>query len=470
MNRSTALAALLTVAAAGPLRAQSEIPPPIPLVVQPAAAPTPALKYRLLPEVRDTKPGNAAQFYYRAFSPEWYGMLRDNKLSTKLYEVSAAPLKDVPRDEVGFIDNWSMLKEVDRAARLQSCDWDLTERLREEGIGMLLPDVQSMRFFAVLLKVRAKLELLDGRHGKAAYTLQTGLKMGRDVADGPLLIQYLVGAAVCATMLDEIDEFIQTPGAPNLYWALTDLPRPLLPLRKALQGERLTIDTYFPGYRELLANPKAAPSSPQQVEEHLDKLLPFLDQFKNGRVLSLMVVMREYPGAKKFLLARGRTAEQVEALPAGQAVLLYQIARYDEMYDEIYKYTTLPDWEARPGLLAAEKKLKELAEEAGGPDRSLATILLPAVAKVFNAHTRIDRKVAALRCVEAVRLYAAAHDGRLPAKLEDIREVPVPTDPQTGKPFAYEVKDGEAYLTGVAPEGENANAGNYLRYEISIKK
>jgi hypothetical protein len=470
MNRPTVLAALLTIAAAGPLRAQTEIPPPIKLVVQPAAAPVPALKYRLLPEVRDTKPGNAAQFYYRAFSPEWSGMLRDNKLSTKLYEASAAPFKDLPRNEVGFVANWAMLKEVDRAARLQHCDWDLTERLREEGIGMLLPDVQSMRFFAVLLKVRAKLELLDGRHDKAAYTLQTGLKMGRDVADGPILIQSLVGTAVCGVMLDEIDEFLQTPGAPNLYWALTDLPRPLLPLRKPLQGERLTIDTYFPGYRELLANPKAAPSSPQQVEEHLDKLWPLLDQFKNGRALFLTIVMREYPEAKKFLMARGRTAEQVEALPTVQAVLLYQIARYDEMYDEVYKYTTLPYWEARPGLLAVEKKLKELAEEEGGPDRSLTSILLPAVAKVFNAHARIDRKVAALRCVEAVRLYAAAHDGQLPARLDDIKEVPVPIDPQTGKQFVYEVKDNKAYLTGVTPGDETVHAGNYLCYEVTIKK
>src|SRR5262249_32537762 len=158
-------------------------------------------KYRLLPELRDTKPGNAAQLYYRAFSPDWSGVLRDNKLSTKLYEVANAPYKDVPRNEVGFVDNWSMLKEVDRAARLQYGNWDLTERLREEGIGMLLPDVQSMRQFATLLKVRAKLALLDGHHDKAAYTLQTGLKMGRDVADGPLLVQSLVGTAVCSVML-----------------------------------------------------------------------------------------------------------------------------------------------------------------------------------------------------------------------------------------------------------------------------
>jgi hypothetical protein len=470
MYRPIVLAALLTVAATGTLRAQSEVPPPIKLVVQSAAVPTPAMKYRLLPELRDSKPGNAAQFYYRAFSPEWYGTLRHDKLDNKLYDAAAAPLKELRRDEVSFVANWSMLKEVDRAARLQSCDWNLTERLREEGIGMLLPDVQSMRMFAVLLKVRAKLELLDGRPDKAAYTLQTGLKLGRDLADGPTLIQSLVGIAICSVLLEEVDEWVQQPNAPNLYWALTDLPRPLFSIRKPLQGERLIIDTYFPGYRELLANPKAPPLSPQQVEEQVDKLLPMVEPYHNNRLLFLAMVMRHYPAAKQFLKAHGWSTEQVEAMPVVQAVLMQQIAEYDQLYDEFYKFTSLPYWEARPGLLAMDKKLRALADEAGGPQRSLATMLLPAIINVLSAHVRPDRKIAALRCVEAIRLYAAAHDGQLPARLADIQEVPVPIDPRTGQPFVYEVKEGKAYLTGIAPKEENAHAGNYLSYEISIRK
>jgi hypothetical protein len=350
------------------------------------------------------------------------------------------------------------------------CDWNLTERLREEGIGMLLPDVQSMREFAILLKVRAKMELLDGRYDKAAYTLQTGLKLGRDVADGPTLIQSLVGIAVCSVLLEVVEDWVQLPEAPNLYWALTDLPRPMISLRKPFQGERMLIDTYFPGYRELLANPRAAPASPQQVQEHLDKALPLFESLRNNRALVVAVVMQNYPEAKRFLMAHGRSAEQVEALPVVQAVMLHQIARYDEMFDEMYRYTTLPYWEGRPGLLAQEKKLKESSDEAGGRDRFLANILLPAVAKLCEATVRLDRKVAALRCIEAIRLYAAAHDGKLPARLDDIKEVPVPIDPRSGQPFRYESQGNKATLTGIAPSDEPAHAGNYLRYEITLQK
>ena len=55
--------------------------------------------------------------------------------------------------------------------------------------------------------------------------------------------------------------------------------------------------------------------------------------------------------------------------------------------------------------------------------------------------------------VEALRLYAAAHEGALPAKLTDV-SVPLPVDPFTGQPFRYELIDGTAHLRGSPPKGE----------------
>jgi hypothetical protein len=472
MNRSFVCVVLLTVVTATALFGAEPAPqvPAIQLVVQPAAAPSPALKYRLLPELRDTTPGNAVQFYYRAFSPEWQFYRHDHKAHLKLHEAVEAPLKDVPRDDVGWVATSKMLKEVDRAARKQHCDWNLTERMREEGASVLLPDIQSMREFAALLKLRAKLELLDGRHDKVAYTLQTGLAMGRHTAEGPCLIECLVGLAICNIMLGEIEEWIQQPSAPNLYWALTDLPRPLVPLKKPFQGERIMLDAYLPGYREMLANPKAAPHSREQVEEHVDKLLPLFEDRNFERLQFVAIVLRGYEEAKKFLIARGRTAEDVEAIPAMQVVLLHQVAKYDELFDEMYKYTTLPFPEGRTGLRDFEKKMKEMAQDSSGQGRSLAYLFLPTVTKVYSAHARTDRKVAALRCVEALRLYAATHDGKLPAKLADVKEVPIPLDTYTGKAFEYEYDGKKATLTGPNPDDEPATLSNYLRYEVTIKK
>ena len=51
----------------------------------------------------------------------------------------------------------------------------------------------------------------------------------------------------------------------------------------------------------------------------------------------------------------------------------------------------------------------------------------------------LDRKVAMLRVVEALRLHAGS-TGRLPDSLDQVKVVPIPIDPLSGKVFEYELK------------------------------
>ena len=62
----------------------------------------------------------------------------------------------------------------------------------------------------------------------------------------------------------------------------------------------------------------------------------------------------------------------------------------------------------------------------------------------LGAEARLDRRVAALRVVEAIRMHAATHGGSLPESLDKITEVPVPFDPVTGQPFGYHLEGGRA--------------------------
>src|SRR6266567_4185906 len=68
---------------------------------QPMAAPKPALKYLLLPEVRELNPGNPVQWYVRCFQEQrnfFYGKEgvaeRSNYLSMPLAELPADKLRD----------------------------------------------------------------------------------------------------------------------------------------------------------------------------------------------------------------------------------------------------------------------------------------------------------------------------------------------------------------------------------------
>src|SRR5262249_24330567 len=50
------------------------------------------------------------------------------------------------------------------------------------------------------------------------------------------LIHVLIGAALTQVLDRTLEELIQQPDAPNLYWSLTVLPRPFLDYRLAPQG------------------------------------------------------------------------------------------------------------------------------------------------------------------------------------------------------------------------------------------
>ena len=71
------LFAFVLIACAG--RAAAQDTPVTRMTVRPAAAPVPALRYKLLPEPRDLTPGNAVMLYYRASLPDFVGAVWSNR-------------------------------------------------------------------------------------------------------------------------------------------------------------------------------------------------------------------------------------------------------------------------------------------------------------------------------------------------------------------------------------------------------
>jgi hypothetical protein len=466
----TWLFVFLITAAAAPAQAPSEVEP-TKLTLSPAAAPSPALKYKLLPDLIDQTPGNAALEYYRAFSPEWWGNIRQPKVWETVEKALQSPLANLPRNQLGFVENNHMLKQVDRAARREYVDWGMAERLRRDGIGLLLPDVQSLRQTATLLAVRARLEIAEGRFDKAVYTLQTGMALGHHTGDSVTLIQDLVAMAIAGQMLAQLEELIQQPGAPNFYWALTELPRPFIDLRKGLQGEKLGMYATIPELSSLETT-RLTPEQQQKLLQMLGGGIEAMvyEQKSNwsNRLAGTLLVLRAYSESKKALIAEGRKPEEVEALPALQVVLIHSLHVYQRLQDDLFKCYGLPYWEARPLMVQNNERFRQARRRLEGMP---FIEFLPAIQKVVASAVRTDRRIAALRCIEAIRLYAAAHDGKLPPALDAVTEVPIPVDPMTGKAFTYRVSGERATLYAPPPPGEQAMPNyNILNYELTLRR
>lgn len=462
-----ATGSVLFILLAVPASAQVE---PVKLTLSPMPVPSPALKYLLLPELLDQTPGNAALEYYRAFSPEWWRNIREPKLWEKITNAVQTPLKDFPRKELAWLENNQMLRQVDRAARRENVDWGMGERLRRDGYNILLPDIQSLRNIATLLAVRARLEIADGHHDRAVHTLQTGMALAHHTGNGILLIQDLVGMAIAQMMLTQVEELIQLPNAPNLYWALTDLPRPFFDLRKAMQGEKLGLVASIPELRTLETK-RLTEEQQQRLLQGLgggaESLLFERKPDQTSRLVGMALVLRAYPESKKTLIAEGRKPEEVEALPMLQVVLIHSLHQYQRLGDDLFKWFSLPYWEARPRIEKADRRIHQAHQRLQGMP---FLDVLPAIQKVIASSARVDRRIAALRCIEAIRLHAAAHEGKMPASLDALTEVPIPLDPMTGKPFTYRVAGEGAMLSAPPPLEEKANSYNSLHYELTIRR
>jgi tetratricopeptide (TPR) repeat protein len=87
--------------------------------------------------------------------------------------------------------------------------------------------------------------------------------------------------------------------------------------------------------------------------------------------------------------------------------------------------------------------------------------------KVYMLMNRLNRHVAVLQCIEAIRLYAGSHDGKFPEMLSDITDIKIPVDPVTKKPFSYKSTDSDAVLALEAVEGSDGR--DAVRYKLKLK-
>ncbi len=146
--------------------------------------------------------------------------------------------------------------------------------------------------------------------------------------------------------------------------------------------------------------------------------------------------------------------------PADQVILLDEKREYLVRRDDDMKIMALPVWQA---------EAMEARDKAKKPPAVFADALLPSTKTVRKAQGRLDQRIALLRHVEALRLHAAEHGGKLPASLSEIA-VPLPDDPFTGKPFRYELIGTTAHLRGTPPAGEEKDAAFNIHYEVTLQK
>lgn len=316
--------------------------PAVELTIRPYAVRETDKEYRLLPVVDELKDADAAPLYQEAIQT-----LPDRSQLKQFSEWRKTPIEQLPFKQVeAELQKYKTnLDLVARAARCKQCNWPA--RTPGQVTNAEMEEIGQYRQLAFMLDVRARIEAAQGNYSEAVNTLKTAISMGRRHGYSQILTQGISGVATATLALKQVDNLVQDSNAPNLYWALGNLPHPLVDLSQTMDLEIANLKNYN------------------------------------------LLLRRQF-----------------------------------------------------------EKQLK------------------PAHDYIRKQMNYLDRKVAALQCIEAMCIYAGNHDGKFPDKLSDITKVSVPDDPVTSKPFSYTRTGSRAVLQAEATEGSQGR--DEVRYELKF--
>ena len=128
-------------------------------------------------------PGNPIQNYLKCFM-EQQKFFFDSGAVQRREQLLVMPLKDLPGQELLDYGGFA-LSQADWAARLDAIDWQILLKLKTDGVGVLLPDVQQFQPLANALKVRFRAEVALGRFDAALRTPKTMFAMRATWANTP---------------------------------------------------------------------------------------------------------------------------------------------------------------------------------------------------------------------------------------------------------------------------------------------
>lgn len=433
-----------------------------------------SLEYRLLPFSTELKQGNAALEYSRARAQFLEGDPDDRWFEPATWMDLSAEEFPTAKAQT-FLEHYTRakaLKHLHRAAYLGRCDWQLP--LQEEPFAS--GPAQYVRELARLLALEARVHTIKGNFPAAVRSIRAGYQLARHTGESPILLQGLVASTISRMMSRELEFLIQQPKAPSLYWALGYLPQPLIDLNQAFEYELQLFQRVFPEFEQ-------AKQADYTSEEWLAvwygglrklEALLFLEwnaevQWKpnpakpdltaNLRVLSAAYSLWAYPEAKQKLIASGYSPEAVEAMPVAKVMLFHLQRTQQELSHQFLRWNRVPHHQ-RQG-----RETNPLDDGSRDPLVNYLMLFYDTNETVRVAGVRDQREIAFLQTLEALRLYTHQHQGKLPDSLDQINELPIPTNPVTGKPFRYRKTDSGAML-----EMEAIAAEGTRRYLIRIAR
>ena len=460
------------------------------LTLYPKAEPVPALKYKFLPDSFERNKANAALLYLKA-----EGFLEQSASRKKLYDIEreAAAKAEAEKVNIGDLPPLSYLdmapskypidevKEylkytafqpplLELAWHRDRFEMDRQVKESKNPFAILLPEVQGIRDIARIQSIRCRLAIAENRIDDAIKIVGQQYAMARHVGQDDFLVSALVGIAIQRIVTDDLYYLLQHPECPNLFWAASRLPKPLIDWERCVSAEYHWVDLQFAKLQQI----DTQPHSPAYWQEFIAE---FADEMKANGVFYWSGneagdesklptdprgeiqkhISSSQAAAKEFLVQRSIVSQdKIDAYPDAQVFFLAMKYHFEQTRDELFKWMSVAPHEGSQQIEAIEKKNFDRTQ----PAFTRLSEFLMAGQAVRSIQARSLHHILLIQAVEGIRLYGAAHDGKLPESLADL-PYPLPPDPASGQPLLYSKKADSATIT-------NVPAGN-LRVVLNIR-
>ena len=440
---------------------------------------TDRFRYRLKVLPSETVPGNAAMNYASAFAG--YSFFKNDRANFKEFKEDYSEwsggkisLSDIPLEKLKvacsrfdeFIDD-----HIAVATRCRECDWGVAiEDLRgKQLLQMDFPAIRSASSISWTLVLKTRAAIKQGELEEATDLLRMHYTLAKNVSRLNNSIAILTAVQCLSRANMTLLELVAQPDAPNMYWAIAQLPHPIISGVAAMETQLSMFENLMPEFTEIdesqwsdqrwkrvaievfetLADAKTLGSASGETGEKLD-----------AKALFLKASLAGVTTAKKRLLAAGTDAMKIEKMSVSQIMLLDAKHEYEKAKSEFQTmiYMPIPD-----SILMQRRR-----NEAYSPE-SLQNNLGANIFNTFgplNLHLQVaavQQELDLIRIIEAMRLHAA-ETGSLPLSLDEIKSVSIPLDPVTGKPFVCQLALSKAEFT------LNQSAYERSRFVIKLNK
>ncbi len=324
----------------------------------------------------------------------------------------------------------SALQELGRAENAMRIEYDLQldGRSTSEVLAIWLPELQETRQLARLLNLRARLAIAEQRWTDVVDDCRLGFRLADCVTNcTDFLVGRFIGFAISQTMMDVLEEAIEQPGCPSLYWALATLPEDrLFETRQATEFETVFIYRLLGPAASLPDQPIGEVAASDQFLRLFRELIKFSDNpsitDETADLMAGAYIVSQAAASRELLSGVSQWGERAKSLSASEAVLRAIAVKFARVCDRSIAWSTLP------GEVGDQYRSQHSAWTTGsvtGADSivGLVGLLIPPIHQVRMAGLKMREQRIRILNYEAIRLYAGVY-GELPPSMAGLKPVP----------------------------------------------